>query len=1175
MTRQERLKFCKTCQNRKFDLNKGILCGLTNDYAAFDESCPDFALDEKIQSLEKFKKDQEENQKLNVEKKKEKKQKKKQVRKLKREPEKIRFPDLILIFSLSLLNLTVIRLISYAKISYLNRTTIFIILISTLTIVVLADILKNREKGPIRFRGTLKFRLLLALFIALVYSLYDLIIPFTDNSFILTFIASYVLTFLLSLISYLFTIPFSLIFKKNTGARWKSLKYLLVGSVLLFATIAFLENNLFVKRRLVEWEPGKMVTYEDFSGYPNFLTPYSAAIYTKFTFQSDESDPSAVEVKALMYPHYSWVKSRYKNSEGLYRHEQYHFNISEVHARKFRKTISPLISNHQNISGINAIYKSFLAACYMMQDRYDRDCDHSVLTERQKDWEFLVDSLLVEYAYYDSDLPDPGSVEERFNPYYRHITIDGSEEILGRYPIDRETALKSKHYRFESQAGKTTRISYYDRNKPARDDFFGVSVIEIKRTGNKEIRYFLDESGQPAKDFSGVYGYRYERSRSHLLAYCLDANGNHMENMFGTCSIICELDPRGRKKSERYFDKRNQRIMDGRGFITATFKYDVNGNLTELSNYNDRHQLCDGFDGIAVARYYYDEMNNLVVRENYDHDYLPANDYNGIAKFIFRYDKNGYKIMIRNLSEDMVPVFRNGSAPLTYLRYDEYGNIIEVKMFGMNRNLYINDDGIGRITRTCDSLGRTLEEMNYDAYGNLLNDNDSTCKTLYFYNQHNNIEKEKRYKNDSVAGLIHHQTTDYIYNDDNSLAEKITYDEEADPNEPDSIAAIKYIFDKQERIAQVIYLNINGRLIEKEYGVAIFKYTYNNEDQRTSVSFFNAEGKPQAGERGCESIRWEYDQYGQNISQKYFHADGSRAENYDGVHAYFITYDMSGNEKTIKSFDYKDQPTTELSTGIHCCENEYNENHLLVTTSFKNTSGGLSDSNEGYCFKKYLYDNKYRLIKITYYDRNNRPVTIGDGYHSENRMLDLNGNIIATIYRDIDDNLVADDKGFAIYNKIYNRNGEVTGEKCFTADESYLDSIEYGEFCYALPGIPGQDKLNLLPLNLNSDARTTYYDNGRIKSQGFYENGKLQGVYTTWYETGQIKEEIQYRDGKRNGLTIDYYPNGVKQREIMYENNEFVRQSVVTWHDNGKIRSKYVKGEQKFWDKKGRQVESI
>ncbi|OJJ21989.1 hypothetical protein BKI52_08080 [marine bacterium AO1-C] len=45
LTREQQLEYCKQCTKRKFDMNKGVICGLTNDIATFEESCPDYEND--------------------------------------------------------------------------------------------------------------------------------------------------------------------------------------------------------------------------------------------------------------------------------------------------------------------------------------------------------------------------------------------------------------------------------------------------------------------------------------------------------------------------------------------------------------------------------------------------------------------------------------------------------------------------------------------------------------------------------------------------------------------------------------------------------------------------------------------------------------------------------------------------------------------------------------------------------------------------------------------------------------------------------------------------------------------------------------------------------------------------------------------------------------------------
>ena len=45
MTREEMLKFCSVCRNRKMDLKRGLVCSLTDNYADFDPVCENYSQD--------------------------------------------------------------------------------------------------------------------------------------------------------------------------------------------------------------------------------------------------------------------------------------------------------------------------------------------------------------------------------------------------------------------------------------------------------------------------------------------------------------------------------------------------------------------------------------------------------------------------------------------------------------------------------------------------------------------------------------------------------------------------------------------------------------------------------------------------------------------------------------------------------------------------------------------------------------------------------------------------------------------------------------------------------------------------------------------------------------------------------------------------------------------------
>ncbi len=56
MTRKEHLQYCSICTLSKLDLNRGLVCTLTNEFAAFEDTCPDFVEDPKEKAVQFSKK---------------------------------------------------------------------------------------------------------------------------------------------------------------------------------------------------------------------------------------------------------------------------------------------------------------------------------------------------------------------------------------------------------------------------------------------------------------------------------------------------------------------------------------------------------------------------------------------------------------------------------------------------------------------------------------------------------------------------------------------------------------------------------------------------------------------------------------------------------------------------------------------------------------------------------------------------------------------------------------------------------------------------------------------------------------------------------------------------------------------------------------------------------------
>ncbi|MCI5056143.1 MAG: hypothetical protein MRY83_08545 [Flavobacteriales bacterium] len=92
-----------------------------------------------------------------------------------------------------------------------------------------------------------------------------------------------------------------------------------------------------------------------------------------------------------------------------------------------------------------------------------------------------------------------------------------------------------------------------------------------------------------------------------------------------------------------------------------------------------------------------------------------------------------------------------------------------------------------------------------------------------------------------------------------------------------------------------------------------------------------------------------------------------------------------------------------------------------------------------------------------------------------------------------------------------------------------------------------------------------YEDEIKIEEVVFYKNGQEQmagpvnkegqrdGAWKSWYEDGKIWTEGQFINGKRSGVGIIYYTNGQKRCEGDYTEDK-PSGKWVFWDDQGKVQ---------------------
>ncbi len=91
---------------------------------------------------------------------------------------------------------------------------------------------------------------------------------------------------------------------------------------------------------------------------------------------------------------------------------------------------------------------------------------------------------------------------------------------------------------------------------------------------------------------------------------------------------------------------------------------------------------------------------------------------------------------------------------------------------------------------------------------------------------------------------------------------------------------------------------------------------------------------------------------------------------------------------------------------------------------------------------------------------------------------------------------------------------------------------------------------------------TSWYENGQVKSQGKFKDGKKDGKWTWWYENGLIKEENNLKDGIYDGKWTTWFENGQKESERNFKwqyrttnKGTYYLQhgKQISWYENGQI----------------------
>jgi hypothetical protein len=169
-----------------------------------------------------------------------------------------------------------------------------------------------------------------------------------------------------------------------------------------FLALSFYQGN---ESKFLFWKPDIKLKWTDFQGHIKPEDDEAAsASYIGFLHtikKCASADSILLDTRSYFNRGKSWVKVP-KVSPPLLAHEQLHFDLAELYARKFRKAMLDLKLTLPTLSKrIDSTYLYYLEASDSLHVLYDIQTEHGLNRTSQETWNEYVKGNLLQLSMYD------------------------------------------------------------------------------------------------------------------------------------------------------------------------------------------------------------------------------------------------------------------------------------------------------------------------------------------------------------------------------------------------------------------------------------------------------------------------------------------------------------------------------------------------------------------------------------------------------------------------------------------------------------------------------------------------------------------------------------------------------------------------------------------------------
>lgn len=141
----------------------------------------------------------------------------------------------------------------------------------------------------------------------------------------------------------------------------------------------------------IYWSDDRKLTWDDFQGNPDYNYADVSALTSSgiIHLKGCEDGKIIYKIKAYFEKQHSWFKPEAKTNHHL-AHEQIHFDITELYARKLEQALAKHDFNCEQQEEFQAVVNEYLGKWQSAQINYDLFTHYSMKRKRQQTWKHRV-----------------------------------------------------------------------------------------------------------------------------------------------------------------------------------------------------------------------------------------------------------------------------------------------------------------------------------------------------------------------------------------------------------------------------------------------------------------------------------------------------------------------------------------------------------------------------------------------------------------------------------------------------------------------------------------------------------------------------------------------------------------------------------------------------------------